>query len=84
MRSIEEYAAGKPKAKKKPRARAKPKTTEGVRGEPLQPNPTVYPACSTCQLPYVLRLAISISQGECWAWFRDCKHKTAPAITKTR
>lgn len=78
MRSIEEYAAGKPKAKKKPRARAK------LKEQPLQPDPKVYPACSACNVPYVLRLAISISQGECWAWFRDCKHKTAPAIAKTR
>lgn len=54
----------------------------------LTPNPKVYPVCSVCDAPYVLRRAMSLTGKTwetTWAWFRDCepgckrKHKKAVA-----
>jgi hypothetical protein len=45
--------------------------------EQVNPQPVIYPVCSTCEAPYVLRRAYSLSKGMMWVWQRDCKHKTA-------
>jgi len=43
------------------------------------PKVRIYPVCSECSAPYVLRHAFAVMNGgtETWAWFRDCKHKKA-------
>jgi hypothetical protein len=42
------------------------------------PKVKVYPLCSECRAPYVLRQGIRISTGKTgWFWQRDCKHKKA-------
>ena len=44
--------------------------------------PLVYPICSVCECPYVLRRCFIFGRGAIeWLWQRDCKHKTAPATT---
>lgn len=49
------------------------------------PQPRVYPACSTCATPYVLRRAFTFAtNGGCprdfeWVYQRDCKHRTVAA-----
>ena len=49
-----------------------------TRSDPYNPNPQVYPACSKCKAPYVLRRGLRIMVGEWqWAWFRDCKCRNA-------
>ena len=49
-----------------------------------QPNPQVYPKCSECEAPYVLRMGFDFGAkrpgAATWAWFRDCKHKKAPPV----
>lgn len=45
----------------------------------------VYPLCSECRAPYVLRHGFNLSKGgkETWIWQRDCKHKNAaPVVSK--
>jgi hypothetical protein len=43
----------------------------------------VYPLCSECRAPYVLRHGFNLSNGckETWIWQRDCKHKKAAPVT---
>jgi hypothetical protein len=51
------------------------------RSEPIQPNPQIYPKCSTCEVPYALRRGFVHEAGalrSTWAWTRDCRHKGAP------
>lgn len=48
----------------------------------IDPQPLVFPACSTCDAPYVLRRGHTFNGKkwtEEWAWFRDCKHRKAEA-----
>lgn len=47
----------------------------------IMPDPKVYPRCSACKCPYVLRHGISITNGGkgIWAWYRDCKCRGKPA-----
>ena len=48
---------------------------------PADQNPLVYPICTECQAPYILRRSIALDRSrwiEAWLWFRDCKHKKAP------
>ncbi len=46
------------------------------------PNVRVYPLCSECRAPYVLRHAlIMLPSGKSgWVWQRDCKHKHAAPL----
>jgi hypothetical protein len=42
--------------------------------------PTKYPACATCETPYVLRLGFVLKPGgweSGWLYQRDCKHKAS-------
>lgn len=52
----------------------------------IDPQPRVFPACSTCDAPYILRRGINMSQGGAmtWAWFRDCKHKSEHKLVDLR
>lgn len=43
-------------------------------------SPAVWPACSECDVAYVLRRMMSIREGWLWLWQRDCKHKNAEAV----
>jgi hypothetical protein len=46
------------------------------------PKVSVYPLCSACRAPYVLRNGFSISTGKsAWFWQRDCKHKKAVPLS---
>jgi hypothetical protein len=40
------------------------------------PNPEVWPECSGCATPYVLRRALSFTEGGKWVWMADCRTKT--------
>jgi hypothetical protein len=66
---------GTPKKKTtKPRATKPTK----VRPDPNIFKPTKYPACATCETPYVLRLGFVLKPGgweSGWLYQRDCKHK---------
>lgn len=42
----------------------------------IQPDPEIWPECSGCDTPYVLRRGLSMSQGWLWAWMPDCRTKT--------
>lgn len=48
--------------------------------------PLIWPKCATCNVPYVLRWAFApfAPKGSGWFWMRDCKHKTAGAVTVKR
>lgn len=51
--------------------------------EPNQPDPDVWPQCEGCDTPYVLRRALSWSEGRRWVWMQDCKHdkrKAQPGV----
>lgn len=51
------------------------------------PKVEVYPVCSECRTPYVLRHALFVFDSQMkgtpnqWVWRRDCKHKKAPPGT---
>jgi hypothetical protein len=45
-----------------------------------QPNPVAWPKCSQCDVAFVLRRMLSLSQGWLWLWQRDCKHKSAETV----
>lgn len=48
-----------------------------------QPNPRAWPACSECDVPWVLRRGMTFSATDLayrWLWQRDCKHKKAPVV----
>jgi hypothetical protein len=36
------------------------------------PSPLIWPECDVCHVPYVLRLAYSLTRGRTWAWMKDC------------
>jgi hypothetical protein len=44
------------------------------------PQPNIWPACTTCGEPYVYRRGLSMSKGFMWAWMRDCKHKAGAEL----
>ena len=46
----------------------------------IMPDPQVWPKCSTCDVAWVLRRALSITKGWIWVWQRDCKHKQAEPV----
>lgn len=48
--------------------------------DPANPQPQVYPKCSTCEAPYVYRQGLSLTKGVTWYWSRDCKHKSEATI----
>lgn len=41
---------------------------------------THWPECSRCNVAYVLRRCLSMSQGWLWLWQPDCKHKSTAAL----
>ena len=52
------------------------------------PKVKVYPLCSECRAPYVLRRAFVLNIGKQettggarWIWQRDCKHKKAVPLS---
>jgi hypothetical protein len=50
----------------------------------VQPDPAVWPKCPTCDVAWVLRRGMSISEGWKWVWQRDCKHKTVTPVIARR
>lgn len=48
--------------------------------DPANPQPQVFPKCSTCEAAYVYRRGLSLSKGTIWYWSRDCKHKSEATI----
>lgn len=46
-------------------------------GDACIPSMRGYPKCDRCASPYQWRWAVSITQGEMWAWFKGCKCKGA-------
>lgn len=46
----------------------------------VDPQPTMWAACSTCDMAYVLRRALSMSKGWMWVWARECKHRSEPVL----
>lgn len=48
------------------------------------PDPQVWPECSACGAPYVLRRVLNLSGPQAgqhvWLWQRDCRHTSAARI----
>lgn len=46
-------------------------------------DPQVWPACSQCQMAYVLRRCMRFTDSTLvaeWLWQRDCNHKNAEPV----
>lgn len=48
--------------------------------DPDNPQPLVWPRCSTCQVSWVWRHGFSLTNGMAWYWMRGCKHKGNPTL----
>jgi hypothetical protein len=51
-----------------------------VTDDPANPQPNIWPQCTTCDTAWIWRRCMSMSKGWIWLWTRDCKHKSQPAL----
>lgn len=54
-------------------------TAWNVADDPANPQPNLWPTCTTCETPWVWRRCLTLS-GAKWMWTRDCKHKSGPVL----
>ena len=53
----------------------------------ITPDPEVWPVCTECHVPAVLRRMMVLGAGSThweWLWQRDCKHKRANVEIATK